>query len=185
MMKKLDEPQKTGTGEAARQLDVKLQTWGDRHVTIVGLVLLLAGLLLAVLFAFLAASTMRMAFLVVTAMLASLVFGYGIASLLNPLDQTEATRFPRIVTALGGVVSGFTLAKAGEIATFVGARLPAGPGDFVDSMFLVVGPLAAWLVGLMAGFVVRTAQVELAANQRLVAEQEARAAHREAEARES
>jgi hypothetical protein len=137
----------------------------DYKVTLCGMPLLMVSLVAVICFVCFGISTARMTMLALTAMTCSLAFGYGIAALLTPLDKTEQGRFPRLLTALGGVVSGFTLGKAGEIITFLSDRLPPAHDDFVDTMFLLLGPLATFLIGLISGFVLRTFQVDWQENQ--------------------
>ena len=167
------EPHHRPVAGAAAEADLPAdeRTLRDYPMTRLGVLALSVWLVAVIVIGFLAMSNARMALLAMTAMICTAIFGYGIAALLTPLDQTEASRFPRIVAAIGGVVSGFTLGKAGAIAEFLKSTLPAQPSDFVDTMFLLVGPLSTFLTGLIAGFVVRTAQVSLEENRRRLARQ--------------
>jgi hypothetical protein len=91
------------------------------------------------------------------AMIFSLVFGGGTASLLSPITSNEESQFPRILGFLGGVVSGFTLGKIGDIVQFVETTIPTPTTDPIEVYFFFLGPLTCYLIGIFFTWILRTA----------------------------
>jgi hypothetical protein len=85
---------------------------------------------------------------------------------MSPLDTLEEARFPKMISALGGVISGFTIAKAGEIVTFLSGKFPQTSSDPVVATFIVLAPSSTFLAGLISSFVFRHAVISLQQNRR-------------------
>jgi hypothetical protein len=88
------------------------------------------------------------------------------------LDSVEESRFPRLISAIGGVASGFTLGKADTIASFISDHFSRPTNDPVETLFLFLAPLSCFFAGLISSFVVRSAIVSIHHNRRMLLHRE-------------
>jgi hypothetical protein len=137
----------------------------DYAVSYVSLTLLAVWVMVLIRIAFIILIDDRVALLAVTAMMCSLFLGWGIAALLSPINPTEEGRFSRLVSVLGGLVSGFTLAKAEQIISNLGFDASKASVS-VGAAFFVLAPLSCFLTGLISAFIVRSVVVSKEQNRR-------------------
>jgi hypothetical protein len=138
----------------------------DYTISWVSLSLLALWVFVLIIVSFIVLGDVQTALVAITAMMCALFLGWGIAALLSPLDATEEGRFTRLASTLGGVVSGFTLAKAGQIATFFGLANGSQVLTNVSAAFFVLAPLSCFLTGLISAFIIRAVVVSMAQNKR-------------------
>jgi hypothetical protein len=135
-------------------------TLRDFPGTIIALCLLLSISGAFMLASFYILEDAKAALLAIMAMVTTLLAGGGLAALFSPISSYEETRFPRMIGILGGVVSGFTLAKIDVIFSHLQTIFPGtGTDDPLQKSFLVLAPFGCFLIGALASFVLRTALV--------------------------
>jgi hypothetical protein len=133
-------------------------SWKEYPATIITLLLMVSITLVLMAFSFIVLSDFKRALLAIVAIILALLLGWTIASLLSPITVTEENRFPRILSTIGGVVSGFTLAKIGDIVSFIRDNIPNPVGgNPIELSFFLLAPLTCVLVGLLSAFVWRNA----------------------------
>jgi hypothetical protein len=104
-------------------------------VALISLGLITAFLVIVVRIVWVAEATRDQALLVIVAMILALLSGWALASLFSPLTTTEESQFRRILGTLGGVISGFTLAKVSDLIRSPKGKFPDTAGHWVEIGF--------------------------------------------------
>ncbi len=141
-------------------------TFGSYSAAVISLALIVAFLAVLVRIVFASEASFDHALLIVVAMIFALLLGWVLASLFSPLSSTEETQFRRILGTLGGVISGFTLAKVSDLIKYLSDKFTGAPDNWVEIGFFVLTPLSCLLAGIISATIFRAVIVSYWENRR-------------------